>query len=215
MVGVSIELSAPELEVDVEEASRNVSKLLDKVVTNRVKRKAKDVACTAFEFVLAVILIAVKFRMAAFTIAYVIFVVLYASSLATATAVYACRLPSDVKTIKEVEDAYERTNKILFFGGLYEIPLTFRFGGKILAVFLWSFYVLIMAGLTDVLFTTYWEEEVFAIVLAVYSLYRLTTDVSEFFVHARNYIKVETIYQLRPRSFLGDHHKQEMKAGDP
>ena len=225
--------SADEIETEPADVAAGLSSLLDNVVTNRLKRKAKDVLVASFEFALAVVLIVLALEdndddstddetdeggstttttttsgdMADAAIALVVVVIVYVVALAVTTTFYAYRLPKNVKTSKKVEEAYAWTNNVPLVDGFLEIPLTFRFGASKLAMARWAIYFMVLAWLIAVLDIFFnWQSETVGIVLAVFTFYRVTADVNEFFVHHRHSDRISgrntiIVHDLRrPRS---------------
>jgi len=173
-----------------------ISALLNRVIVNRNKRKAKNIVATGLEFTLAVATLMISADtkakevakeynyedgLATEAIALGIISILYVITLSTVAMIHASRLPCNCNTSAEIEVAFAKTNNMPIIDGILEIPLASRFGGKWFVAVVYSIFVLTLVALFYVLKITYWDTSTLtSILLAIFTMYRFTADICEY-----------------------------------
>lgn len=183
-------------------ASASISSLLDKVLTTKLQRKAKTVIMTIVQFVLTNTFIVMSAAEQAETQNKTISQGLKLTiGISTAyTVLLACFLlihgnmqgDSAYQTNSEIEDAYAKTNQVQLVDGLLEIPLAIKFKGPFWWL-IWIFWALFLgiavAFITLVIFLPDFEvnnSTSIAVSAAVFELYEITGDFSEYWIYTRH-----------------------------
>ena len=205
--------NAEVVEQTLEQTLHVVSEVLELVIQNRNKRKAKDIVVVCLEFILAVGAVVASieseikalndaddvecdtggkcyegdFFVASITYIIAALTILYAVVVSVATFRHAYQLPTHLRTLKAVEEAYAETNSVPLFDGFLEIGISLRLGGGCGYVTgVWTFFgVTVIALICSLAVGVSSVGICFAITLAVVQLYRITADLCEYRVHTR------------------------------
>ncbi|KAL7566184.1 hypothetical protein ACA910_011259 [Epithemia clementina (nom. ined.)] len=181
--------------IEVQELSESVeelSNLLDSVILNRNKRRAKQVVKTGIEFLMSVALLLYTiheqendYGIAPSGLALAMISMSYVCAIMFFITVHAYRLPPEFHTTPAIEEAYKKTNNWPIIDGFMEIPLPYRFGGAVVAYTFWSVFFLLFLVLMVTLALTYSGPYVLSSFLATFTLYDLTSELCEYWVHTR------------------------------
>lgn len=200
-----------------------LSSLQSTILKNRALRKAKSIAATGLEFILAIatLLSAVKEEWGEFAdpgaIAWMVIAILLAVAISVGTLCHAYCVTSAASnasiTNKELEDAYARTNKIPIVDGILEIPLSFRYGGACFVIACWCSFLVFFFGTVVILISVEGASDyAAAALLAVFAFFHMTGDLCEYWVHTRPHQQaplqnqVQRTIQEAPR---GNHYAQD------
>lgn len=173
-------------------AATALSSLLDIVILNQNKRKAKNIVMNSVQFIVSVIAILHQVDvdgepggiepegLVLGSIA-----ILYAVMVIVSVMCHAASLPPNHRTTMEVEEAYKATNEKPIIDGILEIRLAQQFGCQGFCYGLWAVFAGIVSLLVVTLSISYSAPYVISSLLAVMTLYQMTSDSCEYWVHTR------------------------------
>lgn len=175
---------------------------LEKVLTTKMQRKAKGVIMTCIEFSLtnAFILMNIaeqaKLENKTTSISLKIVVAIsigYAVSVAGFLFIHGLMLGDTTFTTNmEVEDAYAKTNTKPFIDGILEIPLAVKFKGPKWWLIWINWGVLFLLAIAYAIIVGFYTDfnvensTSLATAAAVFILYQITSDFSEYWIYTRN-----------------------------
>lgn len=192
-------------------ASTTVDKLLDKVMNTKLQRKAKAVIMTCVQFIFTNTVIVLNVAEKAESLnknvsqglkITVGISVAYAAGIAIFLLIHSMiKGDSIYQTNLDIEEAYEKTNQTPVFDGILEIPLAIRFKGPVwwLIWIIWALF-LIIAALFVALVAFLPDFDVsnatsVAVGAAVFELYEITADFSEYWIYTRHTKKVTAEFE--------------------
>jgi hypothetical protein len=162
--------------------------LLNCAIQNRIKRKAKNIAMSSAEFILAVISLLLEIGQGIVFGGKVLGItaIVYVTVMAIVTMVHAYRLPSNIHTTLSIENAFKKTNNFPIIDGVLEIPLVIRYGSVWFALLVWGVFVVVFITLVSLLvYTQETRTTIAAGLLAALTLYNVTSDICEYHVLTR------------------------------
>jgi hypothetical protein len=172
-------------------AANALSSLLDLVILNRNKRKAKNIVMTSVQFILSLFVLLNQVEadtggeIDRQSLVLGIIAILYGAIIIICVMFHArWYLSPDHQTKMEVEEAYKGTNDKPIIDGILEIWLARQFGCPKFCYVLWMMYAAFFALLVLALITSYNSAPyVLSSLLAMMTLYQMTSDVCEYRVH--------------------------------
>jgi hypothetical protein len=176
-------------------ATGTTAALLNSVIVNRNKRKAKDIVLIALEFYFvflaadglyteAIIHYGIEIWSDPFFL-FAISTILYVVAVSVCVMIHASRLPSNRNTSAEIEEAYEKTNNVPIFDGFMEIRISYRFGDKTFSTVVYSIFVVIVVFLSFLGVNGAEGFTYTTAILACLTLYRFTADICEYHLITR------------------------------
>lgn len=185
----------------------NVDSILSEVLDTRLKRKAKSIILTTLQLLLTDGVLALRAVEEndqkneengtdddRITLSLKIMLGVsagYAVLLSIFSFFHSLCLPSNLGTKKEVEDAYKKTNKIPIFDSLVEIAMAIKFRGTAWWV-IWIMWGMFL-GISVTLFLLFvilrdsvQNSTIAAVTVAVFQLYQITGDFSEYWICTRH-----------------------------
>lgn len=174
-------------------AATALSSLLDIVILNQNKRKAKNIVMNSVQFIVAVSALLhqvdvdqgenggiVQEGLVLGSIA-----ILYAVMVIVLVMCHAASLPPNHRTKMEVEEAYKATNEKPIIDGILEIRLARQFGCQRFCYSLWAVFAVLVSFLAYTLSISYSAPYLTSSLLAGMTLYQMTSDSCEYWVHTR------------------------------
>lgn len=109
----------------------------------------------------------------------------YAAMVVILVMCHSCSLSPNLRPKMEVEKAYEVTNGLPIIDGILEIGLARQFGCQCFIYFVWAIYFLFIAALVYAMSIGRTAPYMGATALCALTLYQVTSDVCEYWVHTR------------------------------
>lgn len=189
------------LEEAVEAGVAYTVEVVEQTLHNRNQRLAKTIVVSCVEFLVAVASIlagvinevnesngsdgdSYVFSLTYFVVAVTM---LYVAVVAIIIFATSRRLKPHARLDPEIDLLYAATNKMICIDGILEIPLSIKYAGRCIPIFMWSVYLLLLILVMMAMFyvpegsvNQTSAQTYVASFLAVIQMYRITSDVCEF-----------------------------------